>query len=201
MPPPAADSACVQTCQQNHTACLGTTTPPAAAYGEQGAALIGGMIQLAISQSGRSRCAEVLQSCYATCGQPISQQQANLADVCHQLRCEDGTPGLWLGRARTLGLEVGIATYMCRTDTAGHIGGQWACTQVMPGVGCVSDGGVLDGAVQGDTLRMTSAPLQGRVSRCDFTAHTAAPLVLDGTYSCSGAIGTTTGSFTVTRCP
>lgn len=106
-------------------------------------------------------------------------------------------------RARTLGLEVGIATYMCATDagTTPHLAGQWACAPIMPGVGCISDGGTLDGVLDGDTVRMTSAPLQGRVSRRDFTARFVAPLVLDGGYSCSGAIGTTTGTFTVTRCP
>jgi hypothetical protein len=181
VPPPAADNAYVQQCQQTHALCLQGTSAPAQAYGDSSAALVGGLIQLAISQSGKSRCAQALESCYATCGQPISTQQATAADACAQLRCPDGHPGLWLGKARTLGLEVAIAAYMC--GDGGRIQGQWRCEPLSALVGCVTEGGSLDGRIDGNSLRLVSAPLPGgRVSRCDFVAHSGGTLRLVGEY-------------------
>jgi hypothetical protein len=201
VPPPGANSGCVQQCQQNHAVCLqGTSAAPAGAYGNADAALVGGLLQFAISQSGRSHCAEALQSCYAGCGQTMTQAQASLADYCQQLRCPDGGPGLWVGQARSLGLAVGVAVYMCRTPDS-RVVGQWGCAQIMTGVGCVTDGGVLSGTNNGNAVKLTSSPLPGgRVSRCDFDGQMQG-LGMAGNYACSGAIGTVSGTFQLARCP
>src|SRR5262245_28273164 len=67
---------------------------------------------MAASSSARGQCADVLRDCYATCGQSITpqqQQQQALDDLCRQLRCADGGPGGWIGKAGTLGREVLVA--------------------------------------------------------------------------------------------
>jgi hypothetical protein len=201
VPPPAANNACVAQCQQTHALCLQGTGAPAQAYGDSSAALVGGLIQLAISQSGRSRCSQVLESCYGTCGQAITAQQATAADACSQLRCPNGNPGLWMGKARTLGLEVAIAVYMCRVDQGGGVSGQWRCAPLSSLVQCVTEGGSIDGRIDGDVLRLVSAPLPGgRVSRCEFIDRSGGNLRLVGNYSCSGNVNTS-GTFELNRCP
>src|SRR5262249_51880541 len=97
VPPPAASNVCVVQCQQTDALCLQGTGAPAQAYADSSAALVGGLIQLAISQSGKSRCSEALEACYTTCGQTITAQQATAMEACAQLRCPNGKPGLWTG--------------------------------------------------------------------------------------------------------
>jgi len=60
---------------------------------------------MAASSSARGQCADVLRDCYATYGQSITpqqQQQQAVDDLCRQLRCADGGPGGWIGKAGTL---------------------------------------------------------------------------------------------------
>jgi hypothetical protein len=198
-PPPAADSGCIQTCQQTHALCLQGTNTPSHAYGEPGAALIGGLIQYAVAQSGRSRCAETLQGCYASCGTTVTTQEATLVNLCARHRCADGKPGLWIGRANSQGFEVAIGVYLCADGN--QVTGEWGCAPLMPAVGCVTAGGAMQGEVTGETLKLTSSPLPGgQVDRCDFTARLVGTLQLGGEYECIGKIKTT-GTFAITRCP
>ncbi len=203
VPPPTANSGCVQQCQQNHAICLqGTSAAPGGGYGNADAALVGGLLQYAIASSGRSHCAEALTSCYGGCGQAITQQQASIADYCASLRCADGSPGLWVGQAKSFEMAVGVALYMCRTS-ASEVGGQWNCTPIMAGVGCVTDGGVLRGTTDGTQwVKLVSEPLPGgRVSRCEFGGTFTRPLAISGDYMCTGAVGEVRGTFELTRCP
>jgi len=112
VPAPGANSQCVQACQASHAACIQNSNVGPGAYGDARAALIGGLISMAASSSARGQCADVLRDCYATCGQSITpqqQQQQAVDDLCRQLRCADGGPGGWIGKAGTLGHEVLVA--------------------------------------------------------------------------------------------
>lgn len=202
-PPPLADSECVQRCQAVHAVCIQSTNVGRGAYGDGRAALVGGLISLAMASSARNHCADVLRDCYATCGQTVSpeeQQQRALAELCNQLECSPGSAGGWIGKAGTLGREVGVVLQLCKTDDS-HVSGEWGCAPIMQGIECVSPGGPLTGALEGESLRMVSQPLPGgRVDRCEFTARSTAALTLEGDYVCTGNMRAE-GRFIVARCP
>jgi len=198
-PPAAANNACVVQCQQTHAVCLQGTGAPAQGYGTSGAALVGGIINLAISQSSANRCTETLKSCYDTCGYGGSTSEAEVAAACQQLRCPDGTPGLWIGQAGSLGVHVAIAAYLCQ-DKSGRVVGQWRCSQAMPLIGCLTEGGGIDGQATRDSVRLVSAPLPGgRVSRCEFGGPVRG-LRFAGNYTCTGSVSQS-GTFELNRCP
>jgi hypothetical protein len=188
VPPAAANTACVSQCQQTHAVCLQGTGAPVQAYGDVGAALVGGIIDLAISRSATNRCTETLKSCYDTCGYGGGTQEANVAAACQQLRCPDGSPGLWIGQAGSLGVHVTIAAYLCQDATSGRVVGQWSCAQAMPLIGCLTEGGGIDGRAERDSLRLVSTPLPGgRVSRCEFGGPVRG-LRFAGDYECTGTV-------------
>src|SRR4029450_13071330 len=98
-----------------------------------------------------------------------------LAASCQQLRCPDGSPGLWIGQAGSLGGHVAIAAYLCQ-DKSGRVVVQWRCSQAMPLIGCLTEGGGIDGQATRDSVRLVSAPLPGgRVSRCEFRGAVRGP--------------------------
>src|SRR5262245_26614752 len=136
VPAPGANSQCVQSCQANHAVCIQSSNVGAGGYGDARAALIGGLISMAASSSARGQCADVLRDCYATCGQSITpqqQQQQAVDNVCRQLRCADGRPGGWIGKAGTLGREVLVAVQIiCLSDNT-HVVGQWGCAPITTG--------------------------------------------------------------------
>lgn len=202
LPPPAADGRCIQQCQANHAVCLQAANPGAGGYGDARAALVGGLISMAVASSARGQCSDVLKDCYATCGQPMTpqeQQERAVAELCYQLRCADGRAGGWIGKAGTLGREVAVAIQLCRTGET-QIVGQWACAPIMAGFGCVTAGGPVRGVVQNNALQLVSEPLPGGVvSRCDFTARPTADSRLEGTYVCAGSTRVE-GGFIVSAC-
>jgi hypothetical protein len=192
----------VQGCQANHAVCIQSSNVGAGGYGDARAALIGGLISMAASSSARGQCADVLRDCYATCGQSITpqqQQQQAVDNVCRQLRCADGRPGGWIGKAGTLGREVLVAVQICLSDST-HVAGQWGCAPITTGVECVTTGGPMTGVIQGNELKMASEPLPGgRVRRCDFTGRDAGNLTLEGNYVCAGSVRVD-GQFIIARC-
>jgi hypothetical protein len=202
VPAPGANSQCVQGCQASHAVCIQSSNVGAGGYGDARAALIGGLISMAASSSARGQCADVLRDCYATCGQSITpqqQQQQALDDLCRQLRCADGQPGGWIGKAGTLGREVLVALQLCRSNDT-HVVGSWGCAPLTAGVECVTTGGPVAGVIQGNELKMASEPLPGgRVRRCEFTGRSTANLTLEGNYVCAGSVRVE-GQFIVSRC-
>lgn len=131
----------------------------------------------------------------------VTTLPATDGDRCANLRCPDGKPGLWLGYAKSLGLSVGIRAYMCGT-TPSRVEGQWNCSAIESGVGCVTDGGLLTGKIHGSRIVIQSDHLPGgRVASCRFDGGRTAPLVMAGDYVCSGAIGEVKGTFELRRCP
>lgn len=197
-PPQSADNVCVQRCQEVHAVCVANSTP-AHAYGHPLSALIGGLIQQEMSRSRRTECGDVLQGCYATCGQRVTTLEAELASLCAELRCADGSPGFWVGEGNSYGLRVGIGMNLCPGKDG--LGGQWACWQVMPTVGCLSEGGSLRGIIDGDSMELTSESVFGEVfSRCEFTGVLTKPGQLNGEYSCTGDMDQS-GELVLTQCP
>jgi hypothetical protein len=112
-------------CQATHAVCIQSSNVGAGGYGDARAALVGGLIAMAAASSARGHCADVLRDCYATCGQSITpqqQQQQAVDNVCRQLRCADGRPGGWIGKAGTLGREVLVAVQICLSDNTHVVG-------------------------------------------------------------------------------
>jgi len=133
--------------------------------------------------------------------QPPQANTTSDAELCASLRCPDGSPGLWIGQAKSLGLTVGIHAYMCATS-ATRVEGQWNCLPTTTGVGCVTDGGLLVGTINGLRISIQSDNLPGgRVTSCRFDGSRTAPLTLVGDYGCSGAVGEVKGTFELRRCP
>jgi hypothetical protein len=177
VPAPGANGNCVQQRQASHAVCIQSSNVGSGGYGNGDAALVGGLMSMAIASSARGQCADVPRDCYGTCGQAITtqqQQQQALDDLCRQLRCADGQPGGWLGKAGALGREVAVALQLCKTDDT-HVVGQWGCAPIMAGIECVTTGGPVKGTItkNGNELQMVSELLPGG-ARAPLRLHSTA---------------------------